>query len=53
MGKCAICGKETSSYRYICNECAEEQEAKPYGRYCDECGADMFDEDHKEGCGNA
>jgi hypothetical protein len=24
--------------------CAEEQETKPYGRYCEVCGCDMFNE---------
>ena len=49
MGKCQICGKETESYKHICDGCAEG-EVKPYGRYCVECGVDMFEEDHKEGC---
>jgi len=55
--KCVICGKARSKGYYnrhykdfICFDCAEEQEAKPYGRYCEICGRDMFLEAHKKNC---
>ena len=55
--KCVICGKKESKGYYnkhykdfICNECAEEQEAIPYGRYCEICGCDTFLEAHKKNC---
>jgi hypothetical protein len=57
MGKCEyekdgkLCGKETTTYKYICDEHAEEVELEPYGRYCEFCGIDTFNEKkHKEGC---
>jgi hypothetical protein len=57
--KCEVCGKgKVKGYynkhynTFICDECAEEQETRPYGRYCEMCGCDTFTERHKEGCGN-
>jgi hypothetical protein len=56
--KCEVCGKgKVKGYynkhynTFICDECAEEQETRPYGRYCEMCGCDTFTERHKEGCG--
>jgi hypothetical protein len=46
-----VCGRETNLYKYICDEHAEEVEDTPYGRYCEFCGIDTFNEKkHKEGC---
>jgi hypothetical protein len=46
------CGKQTRTYKYICDEHGEEQEIKPYGRYCEECGIDTFNElHHQKKCG--
>jgi len=57
--KCKVCGKNKAEGYYnrhykafICDSCAEEQESKPYGRYCEECGCDTFTEKHMDGCGN-
>lgn len=55
--KCEVCGKEKARGHYnkfydkfICLECAELEETKPYGRHCEFCGADLFREAHKKGC---
>lgn len=55
--KCEVCKKNKKEGYYnkfyktfICFECAEEQETKPYGRYCEFCGCDTFLEKHKKGC---
>jgi hypothetical protein len=55
--KCEVCGKyRVNGYynkfykQFICLSCAEEEEIKPYGRYCDICGCDTFSERHKEDC---
>ena len=45
------CNRKTETYKYICDEHAEIQEIKPYGRYCEFCGIDTFNHDeHKEDC---
>lgn len=45
------CGRKTKTYKYICDEHAEEQEIIPYGRYCEFCGIDTFNElKHKKDC---
>lgn len=46
----SICNRTTKTYNFICDEHADEQELKPYGRYCEFCGADTFNEFHKKGC---
>jgi len=47
------CGKKAKTYKYICDKHAEEQETKNYGRYCEICGADTFNElKHKKECMN-
>lgn len=47
------CGKRTKTHKYICDEHAEEQEIKLYGRYCESCGIDSFNElKHKKDCNN-
>lgn len=48
--KCKICNKETNLYLNICDKCAKEKELEPYGRYCEKCGCDMFNEEHKGVC---
>lgn len=49
---CKCCNKKkVSSYNFICDECAEEQEVKPYGRYCEGCNADLFNDNCKCGEG--
>lgn len=46
------CNKKTETYKFICDEHAEKQEQKPYGRYCESCGIDTFNyDDHKGDCG--
>lgn len=46
-----ICGRKTESYKYICDLHAEEVEAIPYGRFCEFCGMDTFNEKyHRKGC---
>ena len=39
------CGKKTKIYKYICDKHAEKQETKPYGKFCEGCGADLFEEE--------
>jgi len=47
------CGKRTKVHKYICDEHAEEVETIPYGRYCESCRIDTFNElKHKKDCGN-
>jgi len=55
--KCVMCGKARSKGYYnkhyedfICQDCAEDQEAKPYGRYREFCGRDTFLEAHRKNC---
>jgi hypothetical protein len=37
--------------KYICDEHAEEVELIPYGRFCEYCGIDTFNElKHKDEC---
>ena len=52
--ECKICNNKTNTYKYICDECAEKQEIKPFGRYCEYCGIDLFNEEnHKKNCPDA
>lgn len=45
------CNQKTKTYIFICDKHAEEQELKPYGRYCEFCGIDTFNiKNHKEDC---
>ena len=44
------CNRKTKTHNVICDEHAEKQELEPYGRYCEFCGADTFNEHHKEDC---
>jgi len=44
------CNKETETHKFICDEHADEQEIPPYGRYCEYCGTDTFNEPHKKDC---
>lgn len=44
------CRRKTKTYKFICDECAEIVEFLPYGRFCQECGADTFQEEHDISC---
>lgn len=45
------CQNETNMYRFVCDEHAEELEHEIYGRYCEFCGIDTFNEDkHLDFC---
>jgi len=55
-GKCyyeletGLCGRKTKTYKYICDKHAEEVETVPYGRFCEFCGIDTFQSEHKRDC---